>query len=48
MISACGGLGRNDLPQFNGEKEPISGLEKDEIEILHLAFLAPSSHNAQP
>lgn len=48
MINACGGLGRNDLPQFNGEKESIKGLEKDEMEILYLASLAPSGHNAQP
>jgi hypothetical protein len=48
MMSACSGLKRNDLPQWNGEKESIKGLEKDEIEILYLASLAPSSHNTQP
>jgi hypothetical protein len=48
MMNACSGLGRNDLPQFNGEKESIKGLEKDEMEILYLASLAPSGHNAQP
>ena len=32
----------------NGEKEPIKGLEKDEMEILYLASLAPSGHNSQP
>jgi hypothetical protein len=48
MISGCSGLKRNDLPQFNGEKESIKGLEKDEMEILYLASLAPSSHNTQP
>jgi hypothetical protein len=48
MISGCSGLKRNDLPQFNGEKESIKGLEKDEMEILHLASLGPSGHNAQP
>ena len=47
-MSACSGLGRNDLPQSNGEKEPIKGLEKDEMEILYLASLAPSGHNSQP
>jgi len=48
MISGCSGLKRNDLPQFNGEKESIKGLEKDEMEILCLASLAPSGHNTQP
>jgi hypothetical protein len=48
MMNACSGLGRNDLPQFNGEKESIKGLEKDEMEILYLASLAPSGHNTQP
>jgi hypothetical protein len=48
MMNACSGLGRNDLPQFNGEKESIKGLEKDEMQILYLASLAPSGHNTQP
>ncbi len=48
MINACSGTRRNDLPPFNGEKESIKGLEKDEMEILYLASLAPSSHNTQP
>jgi hypothetical protein len=48
MISGCSGLKRNDLPQFNGEKESVKGLEKDEMEILYLASLAPSGHNTQP
>ncbi len=48
MMNACGGLRRNDLPQFNGERESIKGLEKDEMEILYLASLAPSGHNTQP
>jgi len=48
MLNACTGLRRNDLPPFNGEKESIKGLEKDEIEILYLASLAPSGHNTQP
>jgi hypothetical protein len=48
MISGCSGLKRNDLPQFNGEKESMKGLEKDEMEILYLASLTPSSHNTQP
>jgi hypothetical protein len=48
MISGCSGLKRNDLPQFNAEKESIIGLEKDEAEVLYLASLAPSGHNTQP
>jgi len=48
MISGCSGVKRNDLPQFNGEKESIKGFEKDELEILYLASLAPSGHNTQP
>lgn len=48
MMNACSGLGRNDLPQFNGEKESIKDFEKDDMEILYLASLAPSGHNAQP
>jgi len=48
MINACSGVRRTDFPQFNGEKESIKGLEKDEMEILHLASLAPSGHNTQP
>ncbi len=48
MINACSGVRRNDFPPFKGEKESIKGLEKDEMEILYLASLAPSSHNTQP
>ena len=48
MISGCSGVKRNDLPQFNGEKESIKGFEKGELEILYLASLAPSGHNTQP
>ena len=47
-LNACRGPGRDDLPQFNGEKESLKGLEKDEMEILYLASLAPSGHNTQP
>lgn len=48
MMNACSGLGRNDLPQFNSDKESIKDFEKDDMEILYLASLAPSGHNAQP
>lgn len=48
MINACSGIKREDLPRSDSEKTSIKGLEKEEIEILYLASLAPSSHNAQP
>jgi len=48
MMNACSGLKREDLPQSDGEKTSIKGLEKDEMEILYLASLAPSGHNTQP
>jgi hypothetical protein len=48
MINACSGVKRGDLPRSNGEKISIKGLEKDEMEILYLASLAPSGHNTQP
>jgi hypothetical protein len=48
MLNACGSLKRDDLPQSNGEKASLKGLEKDEMEILYLASLAPSGHNTQP
>ncbi len=48
MLNACSGLKREDFPRSNGEKETIKGLEKDEMEILYLASLAPSGHNTQP
>ena len=48
MINACSKVKREDLPKSNDEKTLIQGLEKDEIEILYLASLAPSGHNTQP
>ena len=48
LISSCSGLKRDDLSRLNAGKEPIRGLDKDEIEMLYLASLAPSSHNTQP
>ncbi|MDI6764748.1 MAG: nitroreductase [Thermodesulfobacteriota bacterium] len=48
MINACIGVKREDLPRSNDEKTSIKGLEKDEMEILYLASLAPSGHNTQP
>ena len=48
MMNACSGVKREDLPRSNGEKTSLKGLEKDEMEILYLASLAPSGHNTQP
>jgi hypothetical protein len=48
MMSACGGVKREDFPRSDGEKTSLKGLEKDEMEILYLASLAPSGHNTQP
>jgi hypothetical protein len=48
MINACSGMKREDFPRSNGEKTSVKGLEKDEMEILYLASLAPSGHNTQP
>ena len=48
MINACSGMKREDLPRSNGEMTSLKGLEKDEMEILYLASLAPSGHNTQP
>ena len=48
FISSCSGVKRDDLSRLSDEKEPIKGLDKDEIEILYLASLAPSGHNTQP
>ncbi|MFO7461464.1 MAG: nitroreductase family protein [Desulfatiglandales bacterium] len=48
VINACSGVKRNDVSRFNGEQGSIKGLGKEEMEILYLASLAPSSHNTQP
>jgi len=48
MINACSGMKREDLPRSNGDKISLKGLEKDEMEILYFASLAPSGHNTQP
>ena len=48
LLNACSGLKRDHLPQSNGGKESVNGLEKDEMEILYHASLAPSGHNTQP
>ena len=48
MASACRGAGRADLSPPDQTREPVKGLERDEMEILYLASLAPSGHNLQP
>jgi len=46
FVNSCSGIKREDLSRLNDIKE--LKLDKDEIEILYLASLAPSSHNTQP
>jgi len=48
FLNSCSGMKREDLLGLNDKKESIKTLEKDEIEILYLASLAPSGHNTQP
>jgi len=46
FANSCSGVKREDLSLLSDMKE--LKLDKDEIEILYLASLAPSSHNTQP
>jgi hypothetical protein len=48
LMNSCSGLKRTDVERGTEEGRSIRGLEKDELEILDLASLAPSGHNAQP
>jgi len=48
LLPSCGGLKRADLAGESGSAEPVKGLAREEMEILHLASLAPSGHNTQP
>jgi len=48
MATSCGAARRDDLSPPGQWKEPVLGLERDEMEILYLASLAPSGHNLQP
>ena len=48
FIQACSGFKRSDLERLKDHDKPIKGLEKDDMEILSLASLAPSGHNTQP
>ncbi len=48
FIQACSGSKRSDLDSLKDQQQPIKGLEKDGMEILSLASLAPSGHNTQP
>jgi len=42
FIQACSGFKRSDLDSLKDQDKPIKGLEKDDMEILYLASLAPS------
>lgn len=44
----CSGLRRNDLAGIRAQENYVRGLSNNQIDILHLASLAPSGHNAQP
>jgi hypothetical protein len=48
LMNSCRGLKRSDLEGRPEKERSVPGLEKDEFEILELASLAPSGHNAQP
>jgi hypothetical protein len=48
LMNSCNGLKRSDLERRPEEERSVRGLEKDELEIVELASLAPSGHNAQP
>jgi hypothetical protein len=48
FLSSCGGLKRTDLSGEDRPKETVKWLGREEMEILHLASLAPSGHNTQP
>ncbi|NWF53587.1 MAG: nitroreductase [Syntrophaceae bacterium] len=48
FLPSCGGIKRADLAEEIGSAEPLKGLGREEMEILHLASLAPSGHNTQP
>jgi hypothetical protein len=48
LTQACSGFKRSDLESLKDQQQTIKGLEKDSMEILSLASLAPSGHNTQP
>ncbi len=48
FIQACSGFKRSDLDTLKDQQQTIKGLDKDGMEMLSLASLAPSGHNAQP
>jgi hypothetical protein len=43
----CQGVQRADLPQFGIQEHDIKGLDKEDMDILYMASLAPSGYNAQ-
>ncbi|MBC2716103.1 MAG: nitroreductase [Desulfobacteraceae bacterium] len=44
----CSGLRRKDLTGLLEQENYVHGLTKTELDILYMASLAPSGHNAQP
>jgi hypothetical protein len=48
FIQACSEFKRSDLDSLKDQQQTKKGLEKDGMEILSLASLAPSGHNTQP
>jgi hypothetical protein len=48
FIQACSGFKRSDLDSLKDQQKTVKGLEKDGMEILSSASLAPSGHNTQP
>jgi hypothetical protein len=48
FTQACSGFKRSDLDSLKDQQQTIKGLDKDGMDILSLASLAPSGHNTQP
>ena len=48
VMNSCGGVDRDRLSARDRKQRQIAGLTEEEMDILYLASLAPSGHNAQP
>ncbi len=48
VMNSCGGVDRDRLSARDQKQRQIAGLTGEEMDILYLASLAPSSHNTQP
>jgi hypothetical protein len=48
LLTSCSGIKRGEFEGDKSEMESLRGFDKDEIEILSSASLAPSGHNTQP